>query len=164
MIYIIIFAIIGFVIVYDSALDLADYLIGAAKGALLGLFASLFIGGIIGVFLPTVEVTETQEIYALNDSSSIQGEYYLFNGYVDEKLTYLYVIDTEKGKQIKELDADNVYIKEGDYSPCIVFHTMKFENDLTYWFANYFLLEKENYVEIYVPQNTITTKYIIDLN
>ena len=160
MIFVILGFSIGFLIgLSDDGLSLG--VLSSILGLMLGFIVWLFVGGIIGCFLPTVEVVEEHELCALSDSSSVEGVNYLFSGYIDEKLVCRYVIDTEKGKHIEEEKTDNVYIKEGDYTPTVKFHKFEFEKKWYYWFAHDGFTEY--YVEFFVPKNTITSEYNIDL-
>lgn len=137
--------------------------LGGLLGFFVGLILWLFIGGFIGCALPTVEVVEEQEICALNDSTSVEGASYLFSGYIDEDLVCRYVINTERGKHIEEVDTDNVYIKEGDYTPTVKIHSVEFKKDWCYWIAHDMFVDGY-YVEFYVPENTVTSEYNIDLH
>lgn len=142
--------------------DFWTSVLGGIVGFAIG-FCLYFLGGsFLGTKLPTVEVIEEQEIYALSDSSATKGASYLFAGYIDEKLVYGYVVDTERGKQIKEIDAKNAYITEGDYTPTIRTHKIKFKHDWYNWFARDEFIE-EDYVEFLVPIDTITAEYNVDL-
>ena len=159
---IIICTIIGFLIVWFDWEEFGMSFMGGLLGFFVGLLLWFLVGGIIGAGLPMVEVVEEQEICALNDSSSIEGASYLFSGYIDEDLVCRYVINTERGKHIEEVDTDNVYIKEGDYTPMVKIHKFEFEKEWYYWFAHDILTEY--YVEFFVPENTVTSEYNIDLN
>lgn len=162
MIFIILGLLIGFIIgLYNDGFFCG--VISGISGSIIGFAAWFLVGGIIGCFLPTVEVVEEHELYTLSDSSSVEGENYLFAGYIDEKMVYRYMIDTERGKQIEEEKADNVYIKEGNYPPAVKIHRMKLKKDWYNWFAHALFVE-DYYVEFFVPENTVTGKYKIDLN
>ena len=127
MLIFIICVVLMFICGYSLYGFFSDGLLYSIAGLFMGFIFYLFIGGIIGVNLPLNEICEEQKIYALNDSSSIEGQNYLFSGYVDEELVYRCVIDTDKGKHIKEINADNVYINEGNYTPIVKHYSYKFE-------------------------------------
>lgn len=159
---IIICAIIGFLLMFFDWEEFGMALMGGILGGLIGIIVWFILGGIIGCNLQTVETIEEQEILALNDSSSIEGASYLFSGYIDEDLVCRYVINTERGKHIEEVNTKNVYINEGDYEPTVKIHTTHFKKDWYYWFAHD-LFSSEYYVEFFVPENTVTSEYNIDL-
>lgn len=160
MAIIIICMIIGMIIEYLSW----DYDTGfyGFTGFVIGLILFFVVGGVIGEDLATKEIVEEQKIYALNDSLGVEGGYYLFSGYIDGDLEYRYVINTDKGKHIEEVDTDYGYIKEGDYEPKVEHHYYTFEKKWHKWFAHRLLVE--DYYEFYVPENTVTTEYNVDLN
>lgn len=161
MIFIILGFLIGFIIgLYDDGFFLG--VLSSILGLIIGFVVWLFVGGIIGCFLPTVEVVEEHELCALSDSSSVEGVNYLFSGYIDEKLVCRYVIDTERGKHIEEEKTNNVYIKEGNYTPTVKIHKMDLKKDWYDWFAHELFVEGY-YVEFFVPENTVTSEYNIDL-
>lgn len=132
-------------------------------GALIGILVYFLVGGFIGTNLPVIETVEEQEIYALNDSTSIKGANYLFSGYINENMVFRYVINTDKGKHIEEVKADNTYVNEGDYTPIVKIHKTSLAKDWYYWFA-YDVNDEGDYIEFFVPENTITNEYNIDLH
>ena len=162
MAIIIICVIIGFIIGYVSWNYFDDGMLYAIVGLVIGLAIYFLAGGAIGCNLATNEVIEEQKIYALNDSLGVEGGYYLFSGYIDGDLEYRYVINTDKGKHIEEVDADYGYIKEGNYTPKVEHHYYTFEKKWHKWFAHRLFVE--DYYEFYVPENTVTTEYNVDLN
>ena len=132
-------------------------------GFIIGIFIWMTVGSIIGVTLPTIDKVEKYELCALNDNNSIQGKKYLFSGKINENLVYRYVINTEKGKHIEEEKIDNAYIKEGNYKPIVKKHVRDFKKDWYYLFAWSSFLDSDDYTEFYVPENTVTNEYNIDL-
>lgn len=132
-------------------------------GAIIGFIIYLIGGSFIGAALPVDEVVTKQEICALNDGVETEGSYFLFSGYIDKKLTYRYVVNTDKGKHVESLDEDDdIYIKEGDYKPYVEYHKYIFKSDWYYWFA-FNISSVDNYIIFYVPSNTVTNDYSIDL-
>ena len=78
-----IFIILGFLIGFIIGLYEDGFFIGVLSsilGLIIGFIVWLFVGGIIGCFLPKVEVVEEHELCALSDSSSVEGVNYLFSG------------------------------------------------------------------------------------
>lgn len=156
-----IFIIVGIII--GVILDDFSKIFGGVCGFVVGLVIYGILGSIIGGGLQTVENINTQNIVALNDSSKIEGQRYLFSGYINESLVYRYIIETEKGKHIEECKADNGYIKEENINnPYVEIHTYTFKHDWCYLFAiniNYV----ENYSVFHVPGGTVTNEYNVDL-
>lgn len=161
MLFIIVAAIIGFILGFLDWEEIGEGCAGGLLGAVVGLVLYIFLGGFIGMALPTIEVVEEYEICALKDTTEIEGAHYLFSGYIDEKLVFRYVIDTEKGKHIEEIKGTtNVYINEGNYVPTIKVYTKKLAKD---WYDLFAYCFYSNEYVFYVPENTITNEYNIDL-
>ena len=162
MLWVIITAIFFFV---WALIDTEEFGLGICAsflGLLIGGILYLALGSAIGCFLPTVDVVEEQTICALNDSSKIEGANYLFSGYIEEKLVIRYVINTDKGKHIEEIPSvKNVYINEGDYEPMVKTIYQEFAEEWYYWIA--LPMTTKEYI-FYVPNNTVTNEYNIDLN
>lgn len=163
MIFIIIAFIITFIIVFINSYDFLYAFLFGLVGAIIGSMLWVIIGPFIGINLPTTEIVTEQELYALSDNSELSGHHYLFSGYVDEEYGYRYVINTEKGKHIEFVSADNVYIEEGNYEPKIVKYTYEWKEDWYILFAIN-LFAEDDYTKIYIPEGTITNEYNIDLN
>lgn len=162
MAYIILGVIIGFILGFKDLEDFVDGLLGAMVGFLIGGILTFTVGLAIGFNVPTVEVVEKQEIVALTDSTSLEGQKYLFSGYIKENLVCRYVINTERGKHIEEIQSNNVYIKEGDYKPTVVKHRFVPKEDWYFWFCIP-IGSESSYTEFLVPENTVTSEYNIDL-
>ena len=163
MAWIILGIVIGIVMALCTEKSICSGLAGAFMGFLIGVAVCFVLGGIIGVCLPTTEIIEEQEIYALSDSSTVGGKHYLSVGYVNEELVYRYVVNTDKGKHVKEEKASDVYLHEGDYQPSVKTHSVEFKESWYKWIAHDVFRGEERYVEFYVPENTITTEYNVDL-
>lgn len=160
MIYIIIGAIAFAIWFYFLADDFCEAIIGGIIGVIVGALVWLLFGAMVGEFLPIKEVVEEKPLYALTDSTSIHGEKFLFSGYIDEELTYRYIIETERGRHIEEINGKNVYVNEGDYEPHVKIYNTELAKDWYYLFAGHF---GTTYYEFYVPENTLTHNYQVDL-
>ena len=69
------------------------------------------------------------------------------------------------GKYFFDMAVENnihVYIKEGNYTPTVKIHRIDLKKDWYNWFAHELLIEGY-YVEFFVPENTVTSEYKIDL-
>lgn len=162
MLYVILGVIIGVIYGFKDEDIVGAILLGIA-GFTFGLVA-WFIIGLVGIALPTVESVETQEIYALNDSSELEGQKFLFSGYIEENLVYRYVVESDKGKHIEECSVNDAYIKDiKSDSPYVEFHTYEFKHG---WFGLFAMNWKslcESYYVFYVPNGTVTNEYNVDL-
>ena len=68
-----------------------------------GLILWLSIGSIIGLFMPTIDIKETKELYALQDGNEISGSFFLGSGRIDEEMHYVYIVKEDRGKQMQTL-------------------------------------------------------------
>lgn len=137
-------------------------LLGSTIGLFFGVIIWVLGGGLIGAFLPTTTEVETKPIYALTDSTSIEGNKFLMSGYVKEGLVYRYITKTTRGKHIEEIKANSVYINEGNYTPHLKIYNQVLAKDWYYWFACP-LFAEQTYYEFYVPDNSMINEYEIDL-
>ena len=114
------------------------------------LFVSILIGItvplLIGATLPQKEKIIEQEICSINDNSME----FLKVSYIDEKKVYQYMINTEKGKVIKEIDANNVFLGESNL-PKIRKHEYVFQKE---WYCLIaFDCLNNDYTEILIPKD-----------
>lgn len=141
-----------------------DFLIFIMMG-LLGILIGILIYSVSSALLdgkfPKEETVRKKEIYALTDSTSLHGSFYLWSGTIDTKNVIRYVINTEKGKHIEETDAEKSYIVEIEGEPYVEEHVFTWKKDWYSWFV--FGASMDNYKKFFVPPNTITTEFNIDL-
>lgn len=161
MAWIIICTVAAFVYVYMQIEEVSISLWSALMGCIVGMACYCILGGMIGSVLPVDKVIKSNQICALTDNNSIEGRYYLYSGYINEKIVYRYVIETEIGKHVEEIDSGRVYIKEGNYPPTVKHCSFVLKKKWHYWFANTSMME--DYYVFYVPESTVTGKYNIDL-
>lgn len=160
---IVVFIISVIVLLISTEKFFESLLSGLFFGIFIGLICYILFGGIVGLKVGTEWVVEETPIVALNDNSSAINRHYLTVSSTGENYIYRYVVETEEGKQIKELrNRSTVYIKEGPYEPKIEFRTKKITNSFTSLFANLMFVENEK-IYIYVPTGTILEDYNIDL-
>lgn len=163
MVFLILGIIIGAIIGYDEYYEVSGCILGGIFGLVVG-SVIWFIVGIFGCFLPTTDTFERKEIYALNDSSKLEGQKYLFSGYIEENLVYRYVEETNRGKHVEEVDMDCGYIKDidSDSSPYVEIYSSKFKHK---WYFLFFMdwNVSQGYSVFYVPEGTVTNEYDVDL-
>ena len=138
-----------------------DYLAYGLIGFLSGTILAFSLGVLIGDFLPKQTIIKETKITALTDNTSVEGRKYLFSGYINEEYIYRYLVETEEGKQIKELrNSKNVYIRYDDDNPRIIKEYSDFKYGWLWLFGIDFTDTK---TIIYIPEGTITKKYEINL-
>ena len=112
-------------------------------------------------FLPKTEkYVESIEITALRDNSDMEGSFYLASAYVDEEQYYYYMTNTNKGKKMDKVSAEDSYINETDETPKVDVY------DLEYNFIGKVLMffgsSGHEYI-INVPKDTVTTDFNVDM-
>ena len=120
------------------------------------------IGHIIGSFMPTVDIKETKELYALQDGSEISGRFFLGSGHIDEEMYYVYMVKEDKGKQMQtlEIDENKIYLNDNVDTPTLDIYSKDFKYEWMYWFA----MPKLGYEYVFnIPSDSIDYKYNIDL-
>ena len=128
-----------------------------------GLILWISIGFIIGLFMPTIDVKETKELYALQDSNEISGSFFLGCGRIDEEMHYAYIVKEDKGKQIQtlEIDANKIYLNDNVDTPTLDIYSKDFKYGWMYWFA----VPRGNCEYVFnIPPDSIDYKYNTDLN
>lgn len=171
MLFLIVPAIIGIALGIKEAVEWRDgwfsypllyFILGLAIGFFL-LIVPVLIG--YGVY-EFEEYNEQAELCSFKDSTKIEGKKYLFSGYMDEKLIYRYVINTEYGKQIKESQFDNyTYIKEIENinKAYIKTYYKKAIVDNKWKLMIAFPFDDKVRTVFEVPTGTVTQEYNIDL-
>lgn len=119
---------------------------------------SLYLSGLIYMivpdYLPVYYEESSQEICSLSSSE----EKYISTSKTSSSVTYRYLVDTEKGKLLKEFsdfDYAEVYIKEDStQTPQIVIYYATSKNKLFSSWDN--RLSARNYVVFIVPEGSVT--------
>ena len=131
-------------------------------GIVTGAILWVSIGSVIGCFMPTVDIKETKELYALQDGSEISGSFFLGSGRIDEEMYYVYMVKEDKGKQMKTLkiDANNIYLNDNVDTPTLDIYSKDFKYEWIYWFA---MVGTDCKYVFNIPSGSIDYKYNIDL-
>lgn len=142
-----------------------EFLFGLVVGilsAILALLVTFVLGcGVVGCCDTEWVETNTTEIVALSDNVGLEGQIYLRRGYIKDKLSYYYIIDTEFGLKADSVSADKCYIKYTNDKPYIVTYKETVKNDFVRWvFGD---ISNTQYT-IYLPEGSVITDYYeIDL-
>lgn len=144
-------------------------------GVFFALIITVFLGSLWSFDFTSKHVDTEEyvvsEIYlqSFTDSTNLIGQKFLMSGYIDEKLKLRYVVSTQYGKQIEELDINNyTYIKETSEIEAKKITYGKRVIDESHWYDwiiyTKFLVEDDcTRIEFVVPKGTITNEYNIDL-
>lgn len=135
----------------------------------------IFIAGILVVFANSIsslilsQIVDTQpvlaeeiKIVALQDGASSAGRFFLGAGHTDDKVKYYYLEETEQGKHIASVDARNSYIIESNSeTPRIETYKYEWKNKGWKWLA--LISPPGRTIKIYIPENSVTTDFNVDL-
>jgi len=159
------FSLIGIIALF--ILDDADpplKAIMAFATIVLSILLSLIIMKAVNEFTEPEKSKYTIELVNLKSDTTTSGEvsgFIIFNGYIEEKSYYFFMVETEDGGYKRErLPANNsiVYEVEGLEQPYAEVYTSYQEP--TFWYLN---LEEEIYeTKFYVPKGTIIKKFEIN--
>lgn len=99
----------------------------------------------------------TEKIVALNDNNMMNGRVYLRSGYIEEDLYYQYIVQLNNGgfvsNKVKSANATLFYDTDN--------YRVEWYTKTKQWF---YFKDEVTYVEIYIPEGSITMDYSIDLN
>ena len=127
-----------------------------------GLILWLSIGSIIGLFMPTIDIKETKELYALQDGNEISGSFFLGSGRIDEEMHYVYIVKEDRGKQMQTLkiDTNDIYLNDNVDTPTLDIYSKDFKYKWMYLFA---MSSGDCEYVFNIPPDSIDYKYNIDL-
>lgn len=140
-----------------------------------GIFMSglIVIAMLVGSFLPiiassaiaeveadkTYYLVDDTDIYALQDNVGSSGTFFLGSGRIEDKAKYFYVVETDFGYAIRDVDVDGSYIKYTDDRCHIETYSYEFTNPVVKWFA----IPMNNRYIFYIPEGSIINNYNMDL-
>ena len=105
-------------------------------------------------------VTSSNTICNLSDTTKTKATQFLFRTTIDNVEYYKFYENTDKGATLDMIQCDNTYIVESDKETPrvdIINVTYKTNDWICFDFGGY------SYYKIYVPKNTITKDYVIDM-
>lgn len=98
----------------------------------------------------------TQYMGALNDTSEVNGTFYVRRGNIEETLYYQYLKRTsDGGYYATKVKADHATVYETNSEPRVEWY----HRNKTWCFFK----EKDYYARIYIPTDSIKNSYVIDL-
>lgn len=99
----------------------------------------------------------TEKIVSLNDNNMMNGRVYLRSGYIEEDLYYQYIVQLNNGgfvsNKVKSSNATLFYDTDN--------YRVEWYKKARQWL---YFKNEVTYVEIYIPEGSITMDYSIDLN
>ncbi|KLK98061.1 hypothetical protein XJ18_17685 [Bacillus pumilus] len=136
----------------------ASLLLGAAGGAIVALIACI---PMIFAEMHAVDPVKT-EVYSLKDASETSGRFVLGSGTAQEVPYFYYVVEKDGFKSIDKAVIGASKIREGSYEkPYVLTYDVQYKSAIARFF--YGKSTGLNTYEFYLPENTITTDYKIDM-
>lgn len=120
------------------------------------------LGGILNASSPTEKYTYSEtHMVVLKDNIETNGKFFLGSGRVDSEMQYYYMVNTNKGMQVRSVSAESSYLVESnDIQPMIVENRDRFKNKkLQLWFP----ARNNSEIIIYVPKGSVDYSYRVDL-
>ncbi|MCR9040819.1 hypothetical protein QRX25_14850 [Bacillus sp. L381] len=139
-----------------------EYLFGAFFGVVAAVV--VFLIAVIPSFcIETKPVNPHKtEIYSIKDNAKTSGSFVLGSGSINEKQYFYFVKEKDGFKTVSKTAVEDSKMKEGKYAnPYVLTYDMEYKSP----FARFFYGKEapgESY-EFYLPEDTITTEYKIDL-
>jgi len=148
--------------IFEIGYDIIDFFVGILFGLMAGALAFL-IGFLPAFFLQSESVAPHKtEIQSIKDVSTTEGSFVLGSGTVKEDQYFYYVVEENGFKSVDKAKVKDSKIKEGNIKqPYVVTYEMQFKSAIARFFYGKYTGEKT--YEFYLPENTITTDYKIDL-
>ncbi|MGF9741931.1 hypothetical protein ABEX06_00380 [Bacillus safensis] len=156
--------IVAIVVITDSYgyIEFFDVLFGVFIGIFCGV-AVFLVAAVPSFFLETktVEPHKT-EISSIKDNAKTNGSFVLGTGTVDEN-QYFYFVEEKAGfKTISKASVEDSKMKEGSYAkPYVLTYDVQYKSPIARFF--YGKSTGKNTYEFYLPEDTITTDYKIDM-
>lgn len=172
MIFLIIGAILGFIIftrgiIYDVAEGLIGALMGLMVGALVCLIATIF----WGPYAPMETVFREYELVQMNDhvysdtEGHIGGSIFVISGKINTELSsgFSYYQKDGDGYSLKTVDASKSMIKYSDNKPKVVVddvHCVKPKEFFSFWFMNIKCKDEDQmHYTFYIPQGSVKENF-----
>jgi hypothetical protein len=124
----------------------------AALFVITGPILGILVSNLIGCFVPSAQVEQSQDLYAYKDN-----DVYLSVKFKNTETKYEYVVQDEDSTKMKSFwSRDDAKIIEGDYKPHVVTYAREFKHDYYYLFANNILINGVlKHYEFYLPRENI---------
>lgn len=107
------------------------------------------------------ELSDTYEIVALKDNMNVKGSpRFLGSGRIDEDLYYYYMVADEFGYYVEKIKAGKTRIKYTDSD----FRIEKYSNTkFKHWSDYIYTVPVDTFYVAYIPEGSIVTDYVVDL-
>lgn len=156
----------GLVIGVATGWDWEDRILGGISCAFLYGFVALVLASLLqmgaeSIFKKEYVKYSEDEIVALNNTHEYEGSFFLGSGTIDGKQKYYYMIEEEKGINIKSVNAEKSYVKEdNNKNPKIEYMSSEFTNNVA---RKLFINGLSSEYIIHIPENSIKYDFNIEL-
>lgn len=133
--------------------------VGALAGVLIAMMCA--VGANIAGAGTTETITDSYRIYSMADNIGVSGQFALGSGSVGGEDYIYYMVDTDKGYQIRSQKTSNSYIKQTDQQPYIEVVEYDYENAILRWLT--VPMFDDSYI-FHTPADTVKIAYNVDLN
>lgn len=103
--------------------------------------------------------TDSYDLKALSTSETVEGQFrgglFVSSGYVDGKQIFTYIQSEGDGYFLRQFDAEDAIVYQGDYDPEIKVTTYRWGNP---WFVPWDRGENQT-AEFYVPEGSVANTY-----
>lgn len=162
---VIIGAIVGLIIGVYEGIDWADQIVSGIVTSLFFGFIALLVAMMLQLSADTIFEQEyvkysEEEIKAISNYHEYEGSFFLGSGSVNGKQEYYYMSESEKGINIRSIDASKSYvIEDNNVTPSIEFRESRFKSKLIskLFFDGIY----QEYI-IHVPESSIKYDFNID--
>jgi hypothetical protein len=114
----------------------------------------------LGKILPQHPVIDrVVEISALNDATGVEGESFLFSGYIQTTPYYFFMEKYGEAKKMGQVAAVNAFVYE-DGKTQVKYYRSEFDKE---WYGLLSAPGKKYSVDIHIPEDSITDSFDIDL-
>ncbi|EWH19973.1 hypothetical protein [Bacillus haynesii] len=143
-----------------------ELILSIIVGVVVDIVLLLIVGAIVCANLfDTHKVLEERiSIYSIKDTSNISGQFVLGSGTVNEQQYFYFVSEKEGFKSVDKVSTDSSRIKEGNYKkPYMKKYKYEYDNKFVRFMLGKTVFIKENSYDFYLPENTVTQEYKVDL-
>jgi|SRR5690625_613526 len=156
----------GLVIGVSTGWDWEDRILGGIVCTLLYGFAALVLAALLQIGAESIFKKEyvkqsEDEIEALSNTHEYEGSFFLGSGSIDGNHEYYYMVEEEKGVNIKSVNAGKTYVKEdNNKKPKIEHMSSEFTNSIV---RKLFINGLSSEYIIHIPENSIKYDFNIEL-
>lgn len=127
----------------------------------------LFVAGAIvyANLFDTHKVFEERiSVYSIKDTTNINGQFVLGSGTVNEEQYFYFVSEKEGFKSVDKVSTDSSRIKEGGFkTPYMKKYKYVYDNKFIRFMFGETAINRGNAYDFYLPKNTVTQEYKVDL-